>query len=385
MAEVNEFYEEGTKSVSVSKDQVVLQDLEKAAEGGGAGGEGGGSGGETAEEKAAKEAAAKEAAANPEAAAKAAEEAAKKAAETAAANENTKGEFFEKFKTAAPENKAADEKKPETPENKEVVIPDDVKQKLESYEAELKKYKELPLAKLLGGDYDLTQVDLKDLLKKAVGEDYSNLPDEKLIEKSLKANPMFEQLSEDEQKEEIESLTEKFKGMSKLELLTERGKLISSLSSAQPNEILAHLQEIQEAQKKLVNPDEFFEKKTKETFDQTFEKVRTEVSTLSKSIVGQSYKGYTATEEDAAKTEQIFSDQVLNFNTDVATFNAFKAATYDSAVEAAEKRGYEKGIKEQTNPNRNEAGGGGAYMNTKEESSLSNATTADFFEQANKQ
>jgi len=256
MAEVNEFYEEGTKSVSVSKDQVVLQDLEKAAEGGGAGGEGGGSGGETAEEKAAKEAAAKEAAANHEAAAKAAEEAAKKAAETAAANENTKGEFFEKFKTDAPEKKPAEAGKPETPENKEVVIPDDVKQKLESYEAELKKYKELPLAKLLGGDYDLTQVDLKDLLKKAVGEDYSNLPDEKLIEKSLKANPMFEQLSEDEQKEEIDNLTEKFKGMSKLELLTERGKLISSLSSAQPNEILAHLQEIQEAQKKLVNPDE---------------------------------------------------------------------------------------------------------------------------------
>ena len=136
-------------------------------------------------------------------------------------------------------------------------------------QAELEKYKSSPIAKLLGGDYDISNIDIKDFLKKAVGEDYSNLSDDALIEKSLSANPLFDNLTDEEKQEEIYLRKERLEGMSKLEKLQHRNNLIYELEkSKDTNEIFKTLQEIQNTQKAAIdNPDEWYQEKVNNDFE----------------------------------------------------------------------------------------------------------------------
>jgi hypothetical protein len=219
------------------------------------------------------------------------------------------------------------------------------------YESKLEKYNS-PLAKLLGGDYDLTNVDLKEFLSKAIGENFESMSDEQLIERSLNQNPHFSKLSPEDQEEEIESMKANFEVMSKLQKLTEREKLIGTLGAGSTNDILASLEEIQKGQQNMVNPEEFFETKSKERFEETYGAVKNTISELSKSLIGQEYNGYKVSEEDAKAIEAAFDEQTLSFDAEKVAFNLFKASTYDKAVESAYKRGLEEGVKEKTNPSK---------------------------------
>jgi hypothetical protein len=237
-------------------------------------------------------------------------------------------------------------------ENKTEENPTQFKEEFEQTKAELQKYKDSPIAKLLGGDYDLTKVDLKEFLSKAIGENFNEMSDEQLIERSLNENPHFSKLSPEDQEEEIESMKANFEVMSKLQKLTEREKLIGTLGAGSTNDILASLEEIQKGQQNMVNPEEFFETKAKERFEETYGAVKNTISELSKSLIGQEYNGYKVSEEDAKSIEAAFDEQTLSFDAEKVAFNLFKASTYDKAVENAYKKGLEEGVKEKTNPSK---------------------------------
>jgi hypothetical protein len=236
-------------------------------------------------------------------------------------------------------------------EVKTIEIPKELQNELDQAKAELQKYKESPIAKLLGGDYDLTKVDLKDFLSKGAGENYSNLSDEQLIEKNLTSNPHFSKLSAEDQEEEIENMKAKFEGMGKLEKIEAREAMISKMST-NPTDLFKTLTEIQEGQKALTNPDEYFEKRSIEQFNETRDRIKGEIGGIAKSLIGQEYNGYKVGEEDAKLIESAFDEQTTSFDTEKVAFNLFKAVTYDKAVEAAYERGKLEGVKEQSNPSK---------------------------------
>lgn len=270
-----------------------------------------------------------------------AEEVATEPAKETPSTEEKKESLFDKFT------------KPET-KVEETKVPEDVAKEIESYKAELEKYKSSPLAKLLGGDYDLTQVDLKDFLKQAVGEDYNSLSDNELIEKSLKANPMFDKLTEEEQEEEISMLTSRFDSMTKLEKLEARQELIEKLGANSDNEIFKSLQEIQEKQKSFVDPDKYFEQKTKETFEQTYNNVKSTLTELSNSLVGQEYNGFKVTDQAVKSIVEAFDNQTQKFNVEEVAFNLFKSTHFDDYGKFMYEKGKREAEVKAANPSRNE-------------------------------
>jgi hypothetical protein len=265
--------------------------------------------------------------------------------------------------------------KPET-KVEETKVPEDVAKEIESYKTELEKYKNSPLAKLLGGDYDLTQVDLKDFLKQAVGENYDNLSDAELIEKSLRTNPMFEKLSEEEQEEEISNLTSRFDSMTKLEKLEARQELLEKLNGDEENEIFKTLQEIQNNQKTLVDPDKFFEQKTKETFEQTYNNVKSALSELGNSLVGQEYNGFKVTADAAKSILDAFDNQTQKFNVEEVAFNLFKATNFDNYGKFMYEKGKMEAEIKAANPSRNETRAG--IEGAKDTKGLGGMTFDDF-------
>lgn len=248
---------------------------------------------------------------------------------------------------------------------------------------ELEKYKNHPAVKLLVGDKDLTQVDLNELFKQAAVTDFTKLSDEKLVEESLKANPAFSQLTSEEAQEEIERVIASMEGMSKLEKLTKRNEMVEALNKAQPeNTLLKTLTELQDNQKKAIDPEEYYTQKAQQEFDTAFNDLNTYFTETGKSLVGQNYNGYTVTEEDYNTMVSMMNKNVKEFDKERVLFEYFHAATADKREAAAEKRGYEKGIKEAANPSRNDTGS--TVIVTREATSgLKDVPKEDFFAQAN--
>lgn len=258
--------------------------------------------------------------------------------------EEKKESFFDKF--TKPEAEKVEEKVEQPQENTELL------EQFEAIKQELEKYKSSPLAKLLGGDYDLTKVDLKDFLKQAVGEDYSNLGDEALIQKSLQSNPNWDRLTEDEQAEELELQKTKLEGMSRLEKLEYRESLINKLNGSKDvNEIFKTLEEIQTNQKNTIaNPDEWYKEKVASEFEERFNHVKSSIQNIASSIIGQEFNNYKVTQEDAEAMVSLFEKEVKSFNEEDKAFTLFKAATYERAIAEAEKRGRELERKAISNP-----------------------------------
>lgn len=262
--------------------------------------------------------------------------------------------LFDKF--AKPNEEVTTEPKAEEVKTEVVVEPTE---QLVALQAELEKYKSNPLAKLLGGDYDITNLDIKDFLKKAVGEDFTNLSDDALIEKSLSANPLFDALTDEEKQEEIDLRKERLEGMSKLEKLQHRNTLISELEkSKDTNEIFKTLQEIQTQQKETIaNPDEWYQEKVNNDFETRFNEVKQAITNNAKSLIGQEYKvnnfSYKVTEEDAASMDNAYVNEVTNFNADDKSFNLFKVVTYEKAIQQAIEYGKTLAIKSDANPSQN--------------------------------
>lgn len=274
----------------------------------------------------------------------------------------TQPSLFDKFK---PAEEVKTEPKVETAaaevvvENKVVEPTEQSNEQLQALSAELEKYKSSPLAKLLGGDYDIANVDLKDFLRKAVGEDYTKLSDDDLIQKSLAANPLFDSLSDEEKNEEIELQRSKLDSMSKLEKLQHRNNLISELDkSKDSNEIFKALEEIQNKQKEAItNPDEWYQEKVQNDFEAKFNEVKQAITNNANSLVGQEYRvgnfGYKVSAEDAKAIEDAYVSEVTNFNADDKSFNLFKIATYEKAIEKAIEYGKTLAIKGDANPSQN--------------------------------
>lgn len=295
-----------------------------------------------------------------------------KAEETTAETEEKPKSLFDQFKK--PNEDATTEKEEKT----EVVDGNRVAE----LEEKLKKY-DTPLAKLLGGDYDLTNVDIKDLLRKAVGEDYSNLSNENLIAKALNSDPDFLSLTPEEQKEEIETRLASLEGMSKYEVQKERSKMLNELNKASdPSELVKALEEVKESQKNgIKEPEKWYEEKVTQEFNDKFQATKAEISNLAKGLVGQEYNGFAVTEEIANEIAGVFEDQTMNFSSEKATINAFKIATYDKWGDERERIGYEKAMKEKMNPSTNTSTG--AVIVTRDPTSMEGATKDDFFAQAN--
>ncbi len=251
--------------------------------------------------------------------------------------------FFDKFTKK-------DEIATETKAEATSTIPAELQAEIDGYKAEIERYKENPLAKLLAGDLDLTNIDLKDFLTKAVGEDFSKLNDDQLIEKSLTSDPHFEKLSPEEQQEELDMAKAKFDSMSRLERLRERESIVSKLNTSNPSELLKSLQEIQANQKNLVDPDKYYEETAQKNFSEKFEATKSEISELAKSLVGQKYGDFEVGGDIPDKIVKAFEEGVLNFSADDALMNAFYKVTYDDAVKSAYERGKAEATKQAANP-----------------------------------
>jgi hypothetical protein len=284
--------------------------------------------------------------------------------------------FFDRF--TKPENTETKDGEVKQPEVQQAVSPDS-----EALKKELEEIKNHPAFKLLTGGKDLTGVDLKSFFKSAIGEDFSNLSDEQLIEKSLRSNPAFEKLTAEEAQEEIDKAKADLGSMSKLERLTKRDQMVNALNKDIPeSELLKTLAEIQDNQKKAVDPEEYFNQKYQETFDTTFKDIETYFDETGKSLIGQKYDGYEVTAEDYETMKSALHKNSHEFNKEKVFFEYFLAATADKRVKAAEQRGYEKAQREHANPSRNDSGA--PVIVTKDSSSgMKDATKEEFFAQAN--
>lgn len=268
-------------------------------------------------------------------------------AETKDPEAQEKQSFFDRFtKLETTETKESETKQPETTA---AISPE-----AEKWKKELDEIKSHPAFQLLTGGKDLAEVDLKAFFKGAIGEDFSALSDDQLIEKSLRSNPAFSQLTEQEATEELEKAKSEFTEMGKLDRLTKRNQMVDTLNKTVPeNDILKKLSELQENQRKSVDPEEYYNQKYQETFDTTYKTIETYFEETGKSLVGQKYNGYEVTQEDVNSMMTAFKKNSHEFDKEKVFFEYFLAATSDKREAAAEKRGYEKGLKQAVNPSMN--------------------------------
>lgn len=220
-----------------------------------------------------------------------------------------------------------------------------LEQELLSTKDRVKFFEDSPIAqmaKLANGEYDLTKVDLKALAKEMAGEDFSKYDIEALLKMDLKAK--YPGMSDD--KIEI-GVQEKLEKMSDWEKEAEREAISSRLSSSQnPHDVLKRLEEVKSAQLEDANQPSF-EQQVNQRRDEAINRF----TEFGGNLEGQVYQGYTATKEDALAIVEAFKQDTLQFDEGKKYFDYFKAVTYDKAVEEADKRGYERGLKEKTNAN----------------------------------
>lgn len=264
--------------------------------------------------------------------------------------------FFEKLK-------GSDVKIPEqvVPE-----LPNDIKQKLEEYE----KITSSDIFKLLNGEKDLTKVDLKELGKKLAGEDFSKLDINDILQRTLKLE--YPNISDTDLEKAVESRALQFTNLEEWEQNLNRQKLVDVLSkNHKPDDVFQTLETIKKSQSVNTAEDQ---KKAIETYRQ---QITTLYEDLAKQAIGQEYQGYVMSEEDGKATISEFNDNVQNFTPEKNFLRMLKAATYDKAVEAAEKRGYEKAIIEKGKPDFGKTGM--PVIQPKTPEGLKNVSLQEFF------
>lgn len=251
--------------------------------------------------------------------------------------------------------------------------------------AELNRIKSSPAAKILAGDYDLTKItDLKAFAKQLVGEDFSSMSPEQLIAKKIDSE--YPDLSAEDKEELVKEDIDAYEKLSPSRQKAESLKIASSLAQKQPeSDLLKTLTEVQKAQKEVGNPDEYYKNRFQTEIQEALTTTLETAKAMSATMLDQEYKGYKVTADDVAAVDKAFEEHMTTFdpaNPNKSLFNTFLAITADKRVEEAEKRGYERGIKEQANPNRNDVGS--AVIVTKDSSNpFAQSKKEDFFKQAN--
>lgn len=270
----------------------------------------------------------------------------------AAPKKGSKKSLFERF------DKPEETKQPEV---KEEAVVNEYQSKYEQLLAEHEELKSKAtqdnsgksvIEKLFEGKLDITDKDLKALLKSAAGVDYSHLPTEQLIEQSIKTDPDFESLTDEEKESELSGAAEKFETMSALEKKKYRNELLSKMNkSPEDSEVLKALTEIQNNQKQaLKDPEKWFEEKATENFNATFEAATKDFDTLADSVVGQKLDGYELTADHAKAMKDWFREDVSNLNLENRLETILMAITAEDRIAAAYERGKTEGKIKQANP-----------------------------------
>lgn len=236
--------------------------------------------------------------------------------------------FFEKL--------ASGTKAPEAPK---VELPDDIKAKLEEYD----KITSSNLFKLFNGQKDLSKIDLKDLGKRLAGNNYSGLEDKDLVAQFLKLE--YPNLSDVDLDKAVTSRMASLEKMEDWEQTQTRLNMISHLDKNQkPDDVFSTLADIQKSQS--VN----FEEQQRQLIRQRTQELTTLYEDLAKQAVGQEYLGYKLTEDDTKTLLADFVENIQNFSPEKNFLRLLKATAFEKAVEAAEKRGFEKGVISKANP-----------------------------------
>lgn len=209
------------------------------------------------------------------------------------------------------------------------------------------------IEKLFEGKLDITGKDLKDLLKSAAGVDYSHLNTEQLIEQSIKSDPDFESLTDEEKESELTGAAEKFEAMTALEKKKYRNELLGKMNkSPEDSEVLKALTEIQNNQKSAItDPDKWYEQKATENFNATFEAAAKDFDTLVDSIVGQKLDGtFEITAEHGKEMKEWFRNDITNINLENRLETVLMALTAEARVEEAYQRGFQDAKIKNANP-----------------------------------
>jgi len=261
------------------------------------------------------------------------------------------------------------EAKAETKE--EFKLPAHVQARLDRLE-QLEKNEDL---KLIAGDKDLSEIDLDKLIKTAIPKDYSGTSNEELLRAELREK--YPTASDDEIEAGLAGQLAKFESLSEAEQKLERGAMIAKLTKAQPeSELIKTLKGLKEKQSSTQNPQELIQQEV----DKSFKDIHSYFSETSATLIGQSYKGYVVTKEDAEAIPKALEDTVKAYDQDKTFMTYFKATTYDAYGDAREKMGYEKAMKEKANPSQ---GNSDQVIMTTDSEGLKGAKKEDFFNQAN--
>lgn len=269
-----------------------------------------------------------------------------------------KKSLFDRFTEEKPKETAS------APEVKSE-IPEDVKAELEKgkiAQQELEKLKSIPIAKLLNGDYDLTNVDLNKFFKEAAGTDYSKLSTEQLMLEKIKSE--YPSLPPEKHEALLKEDMEAFDLLSDAKKDATVSKMVDDFTKSQPqSEIFKTLTEIQANQKQVGDPEKYYEERVNKEFEEKYETVKTQVSEMAKALVGQSYNGFTVTPSVAEKMVEEYVSQTAQFDPEKLAFNMFKIASYEEYGRAEYERGKLEQVKENSNANK---GTGENVMSTKE-------------------
>lgn len=267
--------------------------------------------------------------------------------------------FFDKF------GENGEKKESAATTTTEETIPKSELEKLKAkYEAEIESYKN-SAAGLFKGDKDIREVNLTELLKEAVGEDYNKMSPEQLMMRKIQSEyPSLSPVQHEELLKEEMATLDTFSDVKKQ---AELSKIADTLTKSKPeNNILKKLSDIQ-ADQKLGNPEEFFKQKYDEVTKNAYTELNAFLTESLPTLIGQQYMGYTFTKEDSEKTHKMIAGMIENFDQERMVYLYSKAATYENAVKTAEERGYQKGLNEKANPNRNETGAPVIVANTQKQ------------------
>lgn len=250
-------------------------------------------------------------------------------------------------------------------------IPADIQARLDRLE-QLEKNDAI---KFLAGDKDLSELDFEAILKSAIPKDFSGTSNEDLLRSKLKGE--YPTASPEEIEAGLLDKLEKFEALTEAEQKLERRSMIANLEKSQPeNTLLKTVKELKDRQASVLDPQAEIQKRV----DETFKDIHGYFKEVSSTLNGQSYKGYIPTGEELSKIPISLEMDVTSYDRERSFMNYFKSCTYDAFGDAREKIGYEKAMKEKSNPSQNNSD---QTLMTKDDSTFTDAKKEDFFEQAN--
>jgi hypothetical protein len=267
--------------------------------------------------------------------------------------EGAVGEVKEEVKEAVPRTSFFEKK--EVKEEVKVEPTEREKQleaELTQFREKQKVYDETPagvLIKAQAGDIDLRNVDVKALLKEAVGEDFTKYPLSELMKMDIQKQ--YPHLSEEDAVAAAEVEMAKLEDWQKKAL---PATLAAKLSAAhKPHEIFAKLEAIKAEQ--LQASATYTEQARQNEINTAVQDITGTLSELGKTAVGQEMNGITLTAEILEEMKQAFVDQVTNPDAESHFMALFNQVTAPKIAEAVGKKEYERGLadglKQKTNAN----------------------------------